>query len=441
LFDEIVSCGLEALEANNTNCMVQCIGKYRKWNSATDSPFTRGVMFISHALIADGASANGCLKRYEFARKRVPDPNQFNSVIEVWEQCHCVHLSSAEQSLAFSPFRLFCDIAIVAPLVAIAKPAPKPKARGKAKPKAVPKAKSVAQPKRTIDFVSSMVRGANLLSNARTWVQVLEAVPRFVDAKLELVSRDPTEDERAYGQRNKLLLDSTILFGTQKEARPETEALIEDLVGLIGYAPWCGEGQSMMYFLNGAESLMDDVHLSEHRRFLVARISATIKSLFFKTQLSQVNASRWTGVAKGAIWHAAVTLFFDMLRWILGNVLGWTGAISRAAINEDDPDCQRYFLGSRRNLYVHFLKEGHCPLVSLSLILCNAPIRQVLAFLFANSYETKGSLSPLGEEKVHKLYERYLLDPLHVRVGQAAHHDDTQVRGRNIYTSTEDIQS
>jgi hypothetical protein len=72
LLDEIFVCGIVALESTNTNCMVQCMGQYRKWHSGTDSEFTRTVRFITHALLADGAASNGCLKRYEIARTTPP---------------------------------------------------------------------------------------------------------------------------------------------------------------------------------------------------------------------------------------------------------------------------------------------------------------------------------------------------------------------------------
>ena len=58
-----------------------------------------------------------------------------------------------------------------------------------------------------------------------------------------------------------------------------------------------------------------------------------------------------------------------------------------------DSDANRKFLGARRSLYVNF-RLGDCALHALTIAYCNAPIRQLLAFLFANSLETRGGLAP-----------------------------------------------
>jgi len=83
-------------------------------------------------------------------------------------------------------------------------------------------------------------------------------------------------------------------------------------------------------------------------------------------------------------------------------------------------DVRRTFAGARQNLYMHFLQEGHAPLLSLMFVVCNEPLRRVLGFLFANSYETKGSIKPQDAEKLENLWRKYLLDPVAARRPLAA---------------------
>ena len=47
--------------------------------------------------------------------------------------------------------------------------------------------------------------------------------------------------------------------------------------------------------------------------------------------------------------------------------------------------------------------------------------REGLGFLFRNSYETKGSIAPDDENKIEKIFQKYLLDPARARRGLRRH--------------------
>jgi hypothetical protein len=401
VMDEVQVCGLEHIESTSGTCMIRCMNTHRKWHPGSDTPFTRSVRFQTHALIADGACSNGRVKLYDVMRSRAVQrarPDRFVSVLEIWEQCHCVHLVTAEQTLAFNADVQYCSVA---------QAAPNAKAKAKAKPKA--KAQAKAYPARKVEFVSSMVRGSNLLSNARIWKFFVEGVEKFVGSKLVLLDRDPTPMERASAQNNKFLLSKTVLRMSRAKS---TETDIDRLIALIGNGSWHAEA-NMQYFLTAEERLLDDVRRLPLRRGLVKRIASLVRSLFTRCQLPEINASRWTGIAKGSLWHASMMLFFGMLRWIVTVVLRWGGSVEDAEVLTlpSDPTSDRKFLGARRNLYVKFLNDYHCTMLSLAFTFCNAPIREVLGFLFANSYEARGSISAPDQERLERIYEKYLLDP------------------------------
>ena len=101
VLDETVVCGLEHLEANDTNCMFQGLAKYRTFHSGTVAPFTLQTQFISQVLLADGHGGCDKIKTYERARRAPTRAGFFNSVLDIWDKTHCVHLCSAEQSNAF----------------------------------------------------------------------------------------------------------------------------------------------------------------------------------------------------------------------------------------------------------------------------------------------------------------------------------------------------
>ena len=189
--------------------------------------------------------------------------------------------------------------------------------------------------------------------------------------------RELTNEEQSYLPTNRLLLEQTVLRAASKDARPAIAKSIDALVGLIGTGPWIAT-RCMMVFLTPAELLMDDVHLDIFRRDLVKRVAALIKELLFRTRLAQMNASRWTGIAQGSLWHAATSLLFGMSHWLLVHVLHCGGRVAPVDVSEDGPDMQRKYLGARRRLYVHFISDGGCPLLSLTFTLFNAPIREVL---------------------------------------------------------------
>ena len=171
------------------------------------------------------------------------------------------------------------------------------------------------------------------------------------------------------------------------------------MVALIGAGPWAKDSR-MRYYCTDSEMLLDDVHLLELRPVRVKQIADKIRVLLFRAQPATPAAGRWTGVAQSSMWHACVTLFFNILLWLLTEVLKWCGHVSPAQSLEDldgnhagDPGLQRKFLGARRNLYVHFL-EDNCPLHPMAMVFINAPVRRVLGFLFTHSYETRGSIAP-----------------------------------------------
>ena len=247
--------------------------------------------------------------------------------------------------------------------------------------------------------MSSLVRGANLLSNARVWGDVRAGVDAFTDARLEVIRRRPTADELAYIPGNRRLLEACVLQVAERAARTALQLVIDALLALIGAGPWTTDAK-LRYHCTDAEMLLDDVHLLAARPALVTQIAARIRALFFRAQPGTPAAGRWTGVAFSACWHAAVTAFFGLLQWLLSEVLQWRGRIAPAE-NLDDLDgpgagdlfLQLKFLGARRSLYVRFLEES-CPLLPLAWVLINGPVRRVLHFLFTHTYETRGSLAP-----------------------------------------------
>jgi hypothetical protein len=154
---------------------------------------------------------------------------------------------------------------------------------------------------------------------------------------------------------------------------------------------------------------MDAHHLALQRDGLVEELAILVKALFFRARPDQPIASRWTGVAGSARWHAGVTLFFGILEAILDR-MGWAGA-SVAALRDFELESEpRKFLGARRAVYAYFLKEGNCAMLSLIMVVGNHHIRQMLGFLFKNSYEDKGSISPGDHQKLTRLWSRYLLE-------------------------------
>ena len=252
---------------------------------------------------------------------------------------------------------------------------------------------------RTLGFVSSLVRGANLLSNARVWRRVCAGVDAFTDARLEVIRRRPTADELAYIPANRRLLEACVLQVAERAARPALQLVIDALVALIGAGPWTADSK-LRYHCTDTEMLLDDVHLLAVRAAMVTEIAAKIRALFFRAQPGTPAAGRWTGVAFSACWHAGVTAFFGLLTWLLSEVLKWRGRVTPAenienldGPNAGDPDLQRKFLGARRSLYVRFLEES-CPPATVGLGVHQRPVRRMLHFLFTHSYETQGSIAP-----------------------------------------------
>jgi hypothetical protein len=68
LLDETIMCPLNALASNNTNCTVQAMQKYRKWNSESTTPFAQSVRFQVQVMVSDGHSACDKTKRFEISR-------------------------------------------------------------------------------------------------------------------------------------------------------------------------------------------------------------------------------------------------------------------------------------------------------------------------------------------------------------------------------------
>ena len=390
LLNEVYICGLEHLESNNTDCSVQGIDKHRIWHSGTDTPFTRAVSFICQVLLADGASTCHRVKAYERARCRKPPAWQFNSVLDFWDKCHLVHLCSGEQVKA------------LAPQAALPQAKAKSKAKGKAKAKAKAATAHRGRTPRTLDFIGSMVRGAHLMSNARTWSTLRQGIPAFVEAKLRVIERAADVEEQAHAATNQRMLEECVVRSVPQKSRPPLAGAVQELVTLIGAGPWSAES-CMRYYCSDSELLMGEVGLLQLREARVSRIAELIDSVLFRARPMCPAAGRWTGVPQASMWHAAVELFFNILHWLLTEHLQWHARVTLALEDDMDAatalggaDANRKFLGARRSLYLKFL-QGDCALYSLTVVFCNAPVRELLTFLFMNSFETRGGLASRDE--------------------------------------------
>ena len=428
LFDELIVCGLENLETNNANCTCQGITKYRLLNSGSDNEFTRTVAFLVHVLVADGAGANGVMKKFEEARRRRPrNPLHLNTVLKIWCQCHTTHLAQAEQSTAYQVDKQFClaDEPVAAPPAPKAVPKPKPKAKkkGKAVAVAIPIQKKRAP--RAVTFISSMTRGSHLLGFARVWKKYVESVGDFVEFKLECRQRAPTPEEASaiefHREKNRLLLQRTVLECAPAKSKRTLQEMAEELVQLIGGCPW-DAGSPMVHWTSGDEMQLDAVNLMVLRAGLLQRITVLVRGLFLRRKPGRPEVSRWTGVAQCSLWHASNLLFFKMEVWILQKKLKWdvnavpVTELERQATEgdvlvHDNPETARKYLGARRALYLKFLTSGSAELLALAFVFTNSPVRQVLHFLFASSYESRNGLAPVDKERLERLWEKYLLDP------------------------------
>ena len=205
IFDETQQCGLEDLETTSTPCMVKCMGKYRTLHTGSRTPLTEACLFLTFSFCADGVYANNKLEKYERARLVPPpsSPARMKSTYEIWCKCHLFHLCSGEAIRALSPNQQYCyeEVGDVVP-------APQPKAKPKAKAAAAAakaaalKAKDALQianaqkqAARSVDFITSMVRGPNLLANAGAWKQVQDSVAPWVKSKMVVVKEVQNEEE------------------------------------------------------------------------------------------------------------------------------------------------------------------------------------------------------------------------------------------------------
>ncbi len=259
------------------------------------------------------------------------DPACFNSVLDLLCQCHNVHLASSDQSPAFDVDLQHCrgHVAAAAAAAAAAVAAAVAKAKAKAKAKAAPKPKAKAKAKakqrpanKSVDLMPSLIRGAHLVDNARTWNAFVRAVESFVDERLVLVHGDPSDEDTAHVESNRALLRQTIWKLADPGARPALENLSEELLSLIGHGPW-GPEDPMRHFLSESDRLADAVQLTQLRKDLVKRVCGLIKKLFLNRQPALPSASRWTGAAQAALWNAATLLFFGMQLALLTS-MGWT---------------------------------------------------------------------------------------------------------------------
>ena len=470
LFNETIVCGLESLESNNTNCTVQSMAKYRKLNSASDCILTRRAAFVVQVLLSDGHSACSKTKKFEVARRRKPKHADFsfNSVLELLCQCHNVHLASGEQSSAFNTSKMYCNrpsdqgreqapptAPLPLPAPALAEEAASPgkhckgrgkggkgKAKGKGgsgskasqakdhpapKPQAKAKVKTKNKKKaaRNISFITSMVRGANLLNQGRNWKSFCNAVPVFVQRNLTFIDRSPSESDKSHMSPNRILLRTTTLdrLHAEHKDRKAMEDDIEELLSLIGCCPWRGDAK-MLYFLSDVERLLDDVHAHQLQSSLVTRISDLVRRLLLRTGPMEPSASRWTGVPQASLWNAGTLLFFNIQRRILVDHLGWKPRVPesaehqagdimaaevQAAADGHGHITNRQWVGTRKSLYILFLDTENAALLCLTFVFCNAPLRHVLGFLFASNYDydKKG----YDANKLKNLWGKYLLNP------------------------------